>query len=355
MAEVWEREWFLEHRRETIRAELMDRNGKKIRDFEELHGFKTTAAWLDDIRTGGSMTVQDPGNVNWLTSRIKLWYGFNGYEFAQGLYLPATPTGARTSGGKYREVELYDRTLVLHRDQHPKRVNLAQGAPVMLAVIEEIIEAGEAIPTMPDESPTARLSMTWDPATTRLRVVHDLLQAAGYRNLGVDRDGSYVIQKKVADDKAAPVWTFNDTEYEGLYLDGFDDEQDLFNVPNRWIGWTRSDGDEPGLFTMMENNDPASPHAIDKIGVISRVTPDVEATSQAVLDSIIQGNLTEATNATRTIEIEHPWLPIGLEDVVEFHNAEHDIHVRAKVTHMDTSFNLPGVQSKTTLRVIGGL
>lgn len=224
----------------------------------------------------------------------------------------------------------------------------------MLAVVESILAAGEAVPAMPDETPTARLAMTWDPGTTRLRQVHDLLQSAGYRNLSVDRDGNYVIRRQV--DTGSPMWSFSDNEYEGLYLDGFDDEQDLFSVPNRWIGWTRSDGEEPGLFTVVENNDPASPHSIPNLGmVVSRVTEDVEATSQAVLDSIITGNLTDATNATRTIKIEHPWVPIDLEDIVEFHNTEHGIHVRAKVTHIETSFVLPGVHSKTTMRVMGEL
>lgn len=349
----WDPQWFLGHRRESLRAELLDRNGKKIRDFEEVHGFRTTAAWLDDIRTGGTMTVQDNHDVDWLRSRVKLWYSFNGHEFPQGVYLPATPTGARTSGERYREVELYDRTLVLHRDHHPERVNVEQGESIMLAVIEEILGAGEVIPSLPNETPTARLAMTWDPGTTRLRIVHDLLKSAGYRNLSVTPDGSYEIVKAIPDSQATPVWSFRDDQYSGLYLDGFEDEQDLFSVPNRWIGWTRSDGDEPGLYTVVENHDPASPHSIENLGmVVSRVTEDVEASSQAVLDAIILGNLTEATNATRTIEIEHPWLPIRLEDVVDFHNTEHGIHVRAKVTHIDTNFNLPGVLSKTTMRVI---
>ena len=45
---------------------------------------------------------------------------------------------------------------------------------------------------------------------------------------------------------------------------------------------------------------------------------DVEAASQAVLDLIAERKLYEAQQVTETLTWTHPWLPIGINDVVVF-------------------------------------
>ena len=148
-------------------------------------------------------------------------------------------------------------------------------------------------------------------------------------------------------------WTFDDGEYSGLYLDNFGDEQDLFGVPNKWIGVSRSDGSTPSLVSVKANTDPTSRFSFQRRGRwITKVTTDVEATSQGILDAITQRNLSDATSVGRIFTIAHPWLPLDLEDVVVFRNSESKISSRCRITKQSEDLSLPGALVVTTMHEV---
>lgn len=343
------------HRVESLRIEMLDikDNAKGAYQFAE-KSVRIESSTGAVIRSGGTLEVSDD-ETDWLQTRLQIYYVSNGVEYSRGVYIPATPTGSRSTRNGVRQVELYDKTLVLHEDCVASSYAVNKGVNVVNHVRSLITGAGEARHNLEDSSETTIVQTVWEPGTSKLQIVNDLLESINYTKLSASSEGLLESSPATSYESKTPVWTFDDDTYTGLYLDDFGDQQDLFAVPNRWIGMTRSDGDEPGLRVVVENTDPDSPFSIENRGrVITRVSEDVEATSFAVLDAIIRGNLTGATNASRKFTITHPWVPLELEDVVRFKNTEYSIDAMCRVSKTEENFTLPGALVTTTLWELGG-
>lgn len=345
------------HRSEALRVELLDINDEVVKTLDTVKSARLDGNWDAQILWGGKMTLNDPGDIDWLLSRVKIWYGYIAQGETEmrwhprGIFIPATPTGTRVEGQDLRDVELYDKTQVFKEDVVPTTYIVEAGEQVVFVVKRIIAEVEGQVPNIVDYEDTVRVTMSWKPGTTKLQIINDLLASMNMMKIQMDGDGNlFSVPERLLED--TPSWVFRDSQYEGLYLDGWDDEEDLYSVPNRWVGWTRSDGDSEPLYSSAENHDPDSRFSFQARGRwVTRVTEDVDTTSQAKLDAVIQGNLSRATNLARKITIVHPWLPILLYDFVEFHNEERDIHVLARVENIEETLTVPGVTQKTELIV----
>lgn len=342
------------HRRESLRIEKLDLNDNLIGPYVYAGtGLKLEDSTGTTIKTGGTMDVVDD-STDWLKIRIQVFYTTNGVEYSLGVFIPATPTGNRASGGGLRQVELYDKTLILQEDVEDKSYVVKKGTNVTNHVRALIQSSGEPRVSIEASDAVTNVQTVWNPGTPRLQIVNDLLSSINYTGLRATDNGILESVPNIDYEKKTPVWTFDDTNSTGLYMDDFGDEQDLFAIPNKWVGLTRSDGDEASFKSVITNEDPNSPFSYQNRGRwITRVTENVEAVSQQVLDSIILGNLTRATNASRKFTISHPWVPLNLNDTVKFINTEFGINTTCRVTKMSMDMTLPGALVTTTLWELG--
>lgn len=318
------------------------------------------AGWEDEIGKGGTLELEDPMNVDWPSSKLRTWYmamnPSRQWVMKQfGIWLPATPTGEKTEGSRRKTIEFYDKTLVLKDDQLARSFIAKQGESVIDLVTELVTSSGLNSPVIQDSPETIRILTHWPPGTPKLQVIQELLKTINYTPLTMNWTGDLVSQSMTGEDTKDPVLVLSDDPEQGLgYFGSFTDEQDLFNIPNRWVGATRSEGVLPGLLAVVENTDPESPTSYQARGGrwVTRSTMDVEATNMQMLEEILAKQLKEAENSTREIVVKHPVYDLDVRDLVEFYNHEHGISVVGKVINLDLSLNAHDSECTTTLRVV---
>ena len=129
--------------------------------------------------------------------------------------------------------------------------------------------------------------MEWEPGTSKLRIISDMLAAINYGSLWFDGNGTLKASPYIA-----PSLRDADFHYEtsavSVILPDAEQNLDLFSIPNRWV-LIVSNPDQPPLRAEITNASPLSPTStINRGRIITKVVTDVEAPNQAVLNSLAE-------------------------------------------------------------------
>ena len=335
------------HRQEAFRFELLDLADNVI---GTLDGVTDDAGQLDlsiftTIRGSGNLTLAgDAAGIDWLTHRVRVSYLLDNSPVALLTGIPRAPVERHTATGTTLDVELYDKTLILSEDAYGASYGLAAGTVILTAVKDVLTSSGvpAAHLLLTDSTATLAAGLVWQAGTTKLKIVNDLLDAAGYFALYCDGLGRFRADPYTTPPTRPTEWPFAAGPL-GLYLPAWTRDRDVFSVPNRYVCVGRTEGDTAAL-TSTATDTSTGPFSYGSRGRwITRTDTDVEASSQAVLDLLAQRRLYEAQQVTETIVFTHPWLPFGLNSVVAFEG------VRA-VVQKQTIKLAPGGLITTTAR-----
>ncbi len=343
------------NRAERFRYELLDRFDNFLGEITTVLTAQVTANVFNTIRTGGIIELWETGEINYYSDRIRIMYGLlvNGawVEWPLGVFLLGS-SGRHTDGKSVlRRIECYDKLIILHQDILDTSYTVAEGVKVTAAVRTVIQGAGETkinITPSEEELPVAK---TWPPGTSRLQIVNDLLSSVNYFSLYVDGEGFYRGDPYVSLSQRPLVWTFADDK-EGLYEPELNIDADFFSVPNKVI-LVVSNPDQELLVSTVTNEDPSSPFSYQSRGRwITDFRESEEATSQAVLDSKAQRIMQEAQQVLEAVEYRHAWVPLALNEVVEFKNQLLDMSARYVVVRQDYNCMTGEVAGTRIRRVI---
>ena len=337
----------LGHRIEDYRVELLDLGDRVL---SELPKVAANAGTLDfsvyaTIRGSGNLAVHDDG-TDWLRHRIRVSYLLDDMVVPLITAIPRAPVESHTATGVTVDVELYDKTVILSEDAYGTSYGLPAGTNIVDAVSTVITSTGEpgASLLLAPSPATLAAGMVWEAGTTKLRIVNDLLGAAGYFALYCDGMGRFRAEPYTTPSTRPVGWQFEGNN--GLYLPEWTLDADVFAVPNRYVVVGRTEGDVPALTSTATDVDPSSPFGYPSRGRwITRTNTDVEASSQLVLDLLAARRLFEAQQVTETFEFTHPWLSFGLNDVVEFDG------VRAVVWKQTVKLAVGGLITSTARRL----
>lgn len=235
--------------------------------------------------------------------------------------IPRAPVEKHGYAGTSVDVELYDKTLILSDDRFGESYSLGAGTNIIEAVADVITSTGEPEPPLlTPSSKTLAAGMVWEAGTSKLKIVNDLLDAAGYFALYTDGHGRFHADPYTTPSSRPSQWNFANTT--AIYLATWTRDQDVFAIPNKYICVGRTEGDTAAL-TSTATDEGDGPYSYESRGRwITRVDTNVEASNQTVLDMIAERRLYEAQQVTETFEFTHPWLPFGLNDVVEFNGTK---------------------------------
>ena len=269
------------------------------------------------IRGQGSLRCTGSRD-DWLTIRLRPVFVMTAPvvgEFPLGVFIPATPRSVTdgTAGLRY-DVELYDRLHVLAGAKCTRTYVVEVGTAIVPLVRSLIAEHGEGLASIADSPAVVRVAMSWDTGTSWLRIVNDLLGAAGFVALSYDGEG-VARSAPYVPPAARPVeWVFEDgpasIRGEELAVDA-----DYFDVFNQVVAVASSSGEEPELRAVAENFD-RGPLSRQQLGRwVTRHEPAVDAANLAALQAYADRLLAEADEMTVGATIEHGWLPfLGLND-----------------------------------------
>lgn len=340
------------HRDERFRFELLDSNDAFIEELDGVEGGQLDFSIYNTIRSGGSLNVVENQTVDWMASRVKVYYVLateaGDVEWPLGVFIPAAPVATINGSKKSKTVELYDKMLILQQDAFDETYVVAAGANVTDAVRSIIESTGEDNISITDSDETLSTTMFWPAGETKLRAVNDLLAAINYFSIWCDGNGQYRAEPYQAPASRPLAHTFADDE-NGLYVPSFTVDADTFDVPNKVILVVSNPEEE--LVSVATNTDPDSPFSYANRGRWIVKVDKADATSQDVLDGIAERRLVEASQVASTVDITHAWLPIYLNNVVGFTSSESGTSGTFAVVKQNITLK-DGVLPKTTLREV---
>lgn len=309
------------HRVESVRVELLSRAEASLGDLDGVTGGSLAWDASADLPGGGSITLLDQGQqINFSSDRIRVWWRVAGVaEWPLGVYVMAAPAEVHTGSGIVRSIALIDKLAVVRDSPATETFQVPAGANIVAAVVERLTSIGETRVAATESDRTLTNAMTWDPGTSRLQIINDLLAAASYSPLWVDRTGQYRVEPYVEPASRAVVWEFEEGE-SAIHSPAWEYELDLWSASNTVILTSQATDTGSVFRSVAVDENPDSPTSTVSMGrtLNAIVQEGVEASSQEDLDSQAVRMLVEASNLTGRISVSHAPVPVWHGEVVRF-------------------------------------
>ena len=152
-------------------------------------------------------------------------------------------------------------------------------------------------------------TMEWEPGTSKLSIINDLLSAVNYTSATYNEDGIFTARPYVSPADRTPEYTYATDEFSVIVGD-VSQTVDLFAVPNKWVVVV-SDPDRPALVGSYTNASPNSPTSTVSRGrTIVDYRTEQSAPDQLTLDAQAARLAFEASQIYEAVEFETALMPI---------------------------------------------
>ncbi len=342
-------------RRFSFRYELLDSANKYVEELDNITSCTIEQNWLADIKRTAKFTLAETGRIDFLSDRIRplvrTWlppYGPLDYvEHPQGVFLlDSAGRNSNEQGLVTRGVDAYDPLEVLTADKVLTRYTIAAGTAYTAAVTT-------LLGTMPKNvAPSTKTLLTakeYDPGTSKLFIINDLLNGINYESLSFDEDGRAIAQAYRDPKTRAEEYVYG-SGADGLVIPNVDQELDLFDVPNAW-SLVVSDPDRPALVATYTNSDPQSPTStVRRQRTIVDFRTEEDAPDLVTLQAKVARLAFEASQVFEAIDFSTALMPIHSGNDV-YRIVYPSLAVNTKYTEQSWSLTLaPGAAMKHRAR-----
>lgn len=333
-------------RRLVFRYELLDSTNTKVADLDNVLSGSIGYSSLADIKRTAKFRIRDTGGINYLSDRIKPYvrlylppYGASDWvEWPQGVFLLSTPSRSSDSAGVViRDVDGYDQLQIFADDLVDSRYTLAAGGSYTSAVTSLLAAVGVQYNVAPSTltAPTAR---EWDPGTSKLKIINEMLGTINYKSLVFDEDGVAQAQPYVSPSQRTEEYTYADDE-DSVILPDVEQVMDLFTVANKWV-LVVSDPDRDALVGTYTNNDPGSLTSTIRRGrTIVDFRTEQDAPDQTTLDALAARLAFEASQVYEAISFSTALMPIHSDSDV-YRITYRGLAIDAKYSETEWGFEL---------------
>lgn len=267
---------------------------------------------LADIKRTATFRVLDRSGINYLKDRIRPWArlampdgGF--VEWPLGVFLLATPTRDMNDARVVaRDVDAYDQLLVLTQDKVGDRYSIAAGTLYTTAIATLVFGLASAIVPSTLVMPVA---MEWEPGTTKLRILNDLLAAINYESAWFNEQGTLICRPYLSPTTRPVEYTYSADE-GSVITGGVGQTLDLFDVPNKWV-LVVSEADRAPLTSTITNTSPTSPTSTVSRGrTIVDFRNGEDAADQTTLDAKAARYAFEASQVYESVKFTTLAMPM---------------------------------------------
>lgn len=349
------------HRVTGFTYELLDRSGGVV---DVLTGAQDggSLTWTANqaVKGRGSMPyIFDRQQVPWESCRIRVSVtvesasGDGEVTWGLGVWVPSIPKWTDRELGSFATINLLSREALLERVRKPYGYGLAAGTPIVAAIRDLIIDAGESPGALTDSDAVLAADRAWPPGTSVLSIINDLATAGGYFSLYSDEVGQYRLSPAIRPSARARAWDFIGAR--AIYRRDVERELDLSSVPNVFIAIQQAAGEEPALVAVARNDDPEDPLSTVNRGEVSLEPETVDAASQEVLDAYASRRLAALRNATARVVVEHALVPLRVNDTARFpvrDRATGVDEIKLHTVFQTTATLHPTALAKTTLQEV---
>lgn len=318
---------------------LLDSEDVRIRRLDGVTGGGVELAAQSRLGVSGSLELDERGQeIDWLNHRVQHVYdpGVPGVDPWPVATLRFTsPKDKHTSARVSYTVELLSKLSILDSASPGAFYSVAAGTRIIDTVVALIQSTGEKRIAVTPSDKTLPNQMVFDPASTILTVVNELLKAAGYWSLWVDGAGVYRVEPYEDPSQRPESWRFEDGEAQVRFPE-WEREQDLSNVPNLFRVYREGTDEDDGIEGVYRNDDESSPFSIPSRGfIIERSeSAEVETVEEAV--ELAARRLRDAMSVVARITASHAPLPLNPNEVIRHIDATTD--VRCTIQNMSLTF-----------------
>lgn len=313
-------------RRWSFRYDRVPLNGTDVTP-EEVVSCTVRHAELADVKRTCEVTLPSSSTFNQLTDRLRVYARLqmldtSWQEWALGTFYLQTSARKRATaaGDSMSQRTGYDGSLRLQDDKLPDRHVVAAGYAYTTAIKDQLTAAGLPTTSVVNSAVTLPAPMEWEPGTTRMKVINDLLAAINYRSLSFDPMGAPYVVPYTDPAQAGVIWRYT-VDASSLVRPGIETELDLFSMPNRWIGFV-SQPELPPLRSVITNTNAADPlSTVGRNRTIAKVIDTgqlAQAPTQDLLDAAVRRAAQEDRSQYESVSFSTGLMPIhGSGDVFE--------------------------------------
>lgn len=300
--------------------ELLDSEDRPLDTLDGVTGGSAEIVAQSPLGGSGALELDDRQDmsIDWMRHRIRAIFSDGETSWPVGTFLLTSPVENHTEVGLTYSVGLLTKMNVPHEDTVEDRYTLPVGAAIIPTVVALLESTGETRIAVTASAATLTSGLTWEAGTSKLTIINDLLQAAGYWSLWCDGSGLFRVEPYV-DPASRPVAFEFEHGERSLHFPDWNREQDHTSVPNRFVAVGQGDEEAPPLVGVATNEDPESPYSYQSRGRwITATEEGVEATSQAVIDQHAARRLMDAMTPVSRLAVTHAMLPLDPNDLVAF-------------------------------------
>lgn len=287
-------------------------------------------------------------------------------ETPMGVFLISSATEEWEDTGRVWNISLLDKNTVPDQDKVDQSYSVPAGDLILQRVKTILGTAGEYIDIPTGSTLATSNGMAWEAGTSKLKIINDLLDVAGYNSLWMDGYGSFMVTPRVLPADRSINYEvlgipreLKDGE-QSIYRSDWSRERDSYEVPNKVIAVQAADGNDTGaLVGQWTNEDPSSPYSYPARGRwIVHVLDSVECpdgNSAAItkfLNNRARATLVQMSAVQAQVKIEHLPIPARVGDVVRFANTEAGVDARHIITRMELDTSPLGMMRSNLQEVI---
>lgn len=301
-------------RRWSFRYELLDSANTKLVDLTNVVSAKVEQNWLADIKRTAQFGLHETEYIDYLSDRIRPFvrlhlppYGATDWvEWPQGVFLLSTPTrSVNEVSNVHRDVAGYDLLQLLADDKVATRYVVTAGTAYTTAINALLPSAGN----VQSSALTAPTDIEWEPGTSKLAIVNDLLNTINYESLSVNEVGVFQVRAYQSPTERGPEYVYAD-DHEGLLLPQVEQTIDLFSIPNSWVRVV-SQPDRAYIVSTYTNTDPGSlTSTVRRSRTITDFATVNDAADQATLDALVARLAFESSQVYEAIDFSTGIMPI---------------------------------------------
>ena len=283
-----------------------------------------------------------------------------------GMYLVSNAVEEWEDTGRVWSLKLLDKCTVPEQDKVDQSYAVPAGARILQTVRSILASSGEYIAI--DQSNTLATSggMVWEAGTSKLKIINDLLDTAGYNALWMDGQGNFRATPRVLPADRSITYEFlgiprelTDGE-QSIYSPDWNRERDSFDVPNKVVAVEAAGGeDTAALIGQWTNEDPTSPYSYPRRGrwivhtLDSVEVPDgTDASKIAFLRNRARATLVQMSAVQAQAKVEHLPIPVRVGDVLRFKHTRAGVDSLHVITRLSLDMNPLGLMKSTLQEVI---
>lgn len=345
------------------------------------------------VKGAGTLVLHDtildgisPATVAWADIRIRPWASIAPLDgsapaslYPLGIWIPSAPKAQWTDPERQWSVSILDKTCLPDKDTMTDidvalvyetlglpaasggvgdavSFSLPSGSNIIQTIVAILQGMGESTAAIMPDPQTTALSQTWEAGTSKLVIINDLLAAAGYYSLWCDHQGQFQCTVYQLPVNVPPTYNMLAPFTDDTPLMGptWDYNQDIYSIPNRYVGVSQGSSGAGGLVATAVNNDPNSPYSYAARGYwVTQTEKSINISNLGALQTYVQNKLQKAASPVATIDVQHILLPdLMINQTVQFKNDAQGVDQPVLVENMTVELDPTAMCAATFVQAI---